>query len=255
MNQIIETWGSKLEEKQKQYKNGLLGYPKDLFFREMLKFSHFFNYSSNAIEGNPLSRMDVSMLLHDREPITPANKPLWATLEIVNHQSVFKTLLQSKSVEFTVDLIKTWHKALFFQTKPQIAGVIRGEKIRGENNIWNVKINGSTHTPPDYSEVPTLLRELMGWYHTQKEILHPVILAGFFHFRFETIHPFGDGNGRCGRLLMNKMLYDAEYPLFNVEFAKRKPYFNAFQNEQFFLNWYIQSYCKYGFFDLYHKIE
>lgn len=64
------------------------------------------------------------------------------------------------------------------------------------------------YTPPPYSKVPELVEELLDWLRRPGEI-HPVIRAGLFHYQFETIHPFTDGNGRAGRLLTLLHLYQS----------------------------------------------
>ena len=72
---LLKKYESKLAEIQQNYTNGLLSYPKEMFLQEMSKFGVGFAYHSNRIEGNPLSYRDVGMLLNDRDPLTPANKP------------------------------------------------------------------------------------------------------------------------------------------------------------------------------------
>jgi len=58
--------------------------------------------------------------------------------------------------------------------------------------------------------------------------MHPIERAALFHLKFEGIHPFVDGNGRTGRLIMNLMLMQAGYPAINVKYSDRKRYYEAF---------------------------
>ena len=61
-----------------------------------------------------------------------------------------------------------------------------------------------------------------------KSRLHPIFRAALFHLQFEGIHPFVDGNGRTGRLILNLMLMQAGYPPINVKYRDRKRYYEAF---------------------------
>ncbi|MHA1718888.1 MAG: Fic family protein [Promethearchaeota archaeon] len=248
---LIQKYGTKLTEIHHNHKNGLLSYPTKIRTQELIKFGCEFTYHSNKMEGNPLDRMDVTLLLHDRDPITPNRSvPLWTVLEIVNHQNVFEILLKSKSEDISLDLITKWHKSLFFQTKHDHAGHLR---------INNVRIHGSNHNPPNHSQVSPLLKDLLQWFQVQKTILHPVILSGLFHLKFEAIHPFSDGNGRVGRFLMNKILFDSEYPLVNIAFEDRNTYFTALEksiiqkDEKIFLFWYLNYFFENQAFSLYYN--
>jgi Fic family protein len=71
----------------------------------------------------------------------------------------------------------------------------------------------------------------------------PVETAGRAHFMFEKIHPFGDGNGRIGRLLLNCILWKNGYPMLIFEYRKKKAYYKALQrNEEGFTNYFIRRY-------------
>jgi Fic family protein len=75
------------------------------------------------------------------------------------------------------------------------------------------------------------------------EVNKPVEIAGRAHFMFEKIHPFGDGNGRIGRLLLNCILWKNGYPMLIFEYRKRKAYYKALQrNEEGFTNYFIRRY-------------
>jgi Fic family protein len=134
-----------------------------------------------------------------------------------------------------------WHKKLFQYTKKDKAGKIRD---------YNVGISGSKHIPPQSFELDSLLREFFNWYDQNKNKLHPVHLAALVHFRFVSIHSFGDGNGRISRLFMNYVLHKNEYPMLIIDYTKRKSYYNALENsnvkndESIFTLWFFRGYLK-----------
>ncbi len=93
-----------------------------------------------------------------------------------------------------------------------------------------------------------MLKELLRWTQRNRESVHPVELASVFHFRFEYIHPFGDGNGRVGRLAMNVLLAHSGYPPLNIQFTKRRGYYHALERSSLtadprpFTNWFFHRY-------------
>ncbi len=74
------------------------------------------------------------------------------------------------------------------------------------------KLRGTVYHPPDYSEVPDLIQNLIKWINSESD-LHPVIIAGIAHYEFVRIHPFVDGNGRTARALATLILYIKEFDI------------------------------------------
>ena len=73
--------------------------------------------------------------------------------------------------------------------------------------------------------------------------MHPIELAARTHCKFEKIHPFGDGNGRIGRLIIAYLLRKANYPLLIIEYKKRKSYYHALSKSEIdFVNWFFRRY-------------
>jgi Fic family protein len=95
-----------------------------------------------------------------------------------------------------------------------------------------------------------MLTEFFKWYKKNKDGLHPVELAALVHLKLVTIHPFGDGNGRITRLVMNFVLNRKKYPLFDITYENRNSYYNALQRSQvkkddkIFLQWFVKRYTK-----------
>ena len=77
-------------------------------------------------------------------------------------------------------------------------------------------------TPAPY--VKTDMDLLMRWFNKNKDKLHPLVLACVFHHKFEKIHPFMDGNGRTGRILLNYILLDNNYPPVIIRNKNREKY-------------------------------
>ena len=174
-----------------------------------------YTYNSNAIEGNTLTLQETALVL---EGVTIDKKPLKDHLEAVGHRDAFlfvQELVQNK-VPFSEYVIKQIH-TLVLMDRPEDRGVYRRIPVR---------IMGAYHTPPDPILVPEQMEQLIREFTNKK--LHPIERAALFHLRFEGIHPFVDGNGRTGRLILNLMLMQAGYPPINVKYADRRRYYEAF---------------------------
>ena len=126
--------------------------------------------------------------------------------------------------------ILDWHKQIFGETKQDIAGNYRDYLVRV-----------GIYRAPDWQDVKGLMNQLIKFINKSK--INPVELAAISHYRFEKIHPFGDGNGRIGRLLMNQILWHNQYPMIIIEYKKRKSYYKALsKDEQGFVNYFMRRY-------------
>lgn len=174
-----------------------------------------YTYNSNAIEGNTLTLQETAMVL---EGITIDKKPLKDHLEAVGHRDAFlfvEDIVKDK-IPFTESVIKQIH-TLVLMDRPDDRGIYRRIPVR---------IMGAFHEPPEPIMVPELMESLVAEFDNKK--LHPIESAAIFHLKFEGIHPFVDGNGRTGRLILNLFLMQHGYPAINVKFADRKRYYEAF---------------------------
>lgn len=177
-----------------------------------------FTYNSNAIEGNTLTLQETALILN--EGVTIAEKPLKDHLEVIGHKEAYcyvEELVKNGTV-FSEKVVKDIH-SIVLMDKPQDKGVYRRVPVR---------IMGGSYTPPEPWEVPIQMERLLADAEAMRTTMHPIARAALFHLRFESIHPFIDGNGRTGRLLLNLELMKAGYPAINVKFADRRRYYDCF---------------------------
>lgn len=176
-----------------------------------------FTYNSNAIEGNTLTLQETAMVL---EGVTIDQKPLKEHLEIIGHRDAFKYVesLVSEKQEFSEYVIKSIH-SLVLMDRAEDRGMYRRIPVR---------IMGAFHEPPQSYLVEPMMNELIVNHTVRKAKMHLVEAVALFHLDFEGIHPFIDGNGRTGRLLINLELMQNGYPAIDVKFSDRRKYYQAF---------------------------
>lgn len=173
-------------------------------------------YNSNAIEGSTLTLGETALVL---KGITIDAKPLKEHLEAVGHRDAFVyvlALVQNK-VPISEKIIKEIH-SLVLMNKAQDKGVYR--KVP-------VIIAGAAHTPPQPYLIMPQMEELIRKYEAMQGA-SVFERAALFHLLFEGIHPFIDGNGRTGRLLINLDLLQNGYLPISVKFTDRKRYYECF---------------------------
>jgi Fic family protein len=178
-----------------------------------------FTYNSNAIEGNTLTLQETALVL---EGITIDQKPLKDHLEAVGHRDAFVYVQQlvSNRVPLEERIIKEIH-SLVLMDRPEDKGVYRRIPVR---------IMGATHEPSQPYIIPKKMEQLIEDCNKKRGTMHPLERIAWFHLVFEGIHPFIDGNGRTGRLIMNFDLMQNGYPPVNIKFIDRKRYYDAFDN-------------------------
>lgn len=217
----------KLEKIKENFKEQWKRYPKTVKEKQLEEMSIAFTYNSNAIEGNTVTEDEAREIIHDK--IAP-NKPLRDIKETEAHSQVFLEMIKHER-KITKDLLLKWHKEVFGETKKDIAGKIRD---------YNVRVG--THIAPDWQDLKELMKSLIELINRKTEI-NPVEFSGKIHYRFEKIHPFGDGNGRIGRLIINHILWHAGYPIMIIEYKKRKTYYKALRGEEEdFVKYFIRRY-------------
>ena len=176
-------------------------------------------YNSNAIEGNTLTLQETQLVL---QGITIDQKPLKDHLEAVGYKEAYEYMeqLAHAGCELTLYEICSIH-SLVLADRPEDRGRFRRVPMR---------IAGAMTTPVQPYQIEPMMNALLADMDSLYRHLHVVEKAALFHLRFEAIHPFIDGNGRTGRLLMNLQLIKAGYPPINVKFADRRRYYEAFDD-------------------------
>lgn len=174
-----------------------------------------YTYNSNAIEGNTLTLRETDMVLRG---LTIDRKPLKDHMEAVGHKEAFDLVrdLVKDQVPLSESIIKQIHY-LVLADKKDDRGVYRRVPVR---------IMGAKHEPVQPYLIQLKMEQLLEAYRNSTEHIIPRLAR--FHIEFEGIHPFIDGNGRTGRLLVNLELMKAGYPPIDIKFADRIAYYNAF---------------------------
>ena len=179
------------------------------------RFTKKFTYNTNAIEGSAVKQSEVSSLLdHEKTPRTADEQ------EAVNVSRAVDLIRKARE-PLSVGLIKKLHKICFDKTKP-FAGRLRRVEVVVRDARGRV-----VHQGAPAKEVNHRLRELTSWYDAHKKRYPPLLLAATVHNQFENIHPFEDGNGRVGRLLLNYVLLRHKYPPVNILLADRARYYRT----------------------------
>lgn len=233
-----ELWYKKFDIIKENFNKNQNKMPRSIQEKELETFAVKFTYATNKIEGSTLTHLETALLLE--KGITPANRPIEDVKEAELHKKVFYEMLEYKK-NITIATLVHWHKELFKETKKDKAGIIRN---------YDVGITGSKYVPPHAIELDFLLREFFDWYNQNKNKMHPVHLAALVHFRFVSIHPFGDGNGRITRLFMNYVLHKNGYPMLIIDYTNRRSYYNALEtsniknDESISTLWFFRRYLK-----------
>lgn len=174
-----------------------------------------YTYNSNAIEGNTLTLRETDMVLRG---LTVERKSLKEHLEVIGHKEAFDYVRQliSENAEISEKVIKDIHYLVLADKKED----------RGRYRRVPVRIMGASHEPVQPYLIVPKMEELLEQYKNSEEDI--VTKLARFHIEFEGIHPFIDGNGRTGRLLVNLELMKAGYPPIDIKFTDRLKYYEAF---------------------------
>ncbi len=190
-----------------------------------LDWSHFkeaFTYDTNAIEGSLVESKEVAGILNKREwPSDKSKEDISETYGVAEAVDY----LRATNKHLSLRLIKKLHHMVFKNSK-SFAGKFRdaGVEVVVKDALGNI-----VHVGAPSGQITTRLKELVRWYNRNKKNYSGLVLAAVVHNQFENIHPFQDGNGRVGRLLLNNILLRHDLPPLNIELKNRTQYYVALQ--------------------------
>jgi Fic family protein len=188
-------------------------------------FTEEFTYDTNAIEGSTISKKEVKQVLEDRQWPPKSKEEISETLGVAEAVRYIRKVQDPLSL----GLIRELHKIVFKNSKP-----FAGETRQGSGvEVSVVDRRGRVvHQGVPAEQVDSLLRSLVRWYDDNQGRYLPFVLAAVVHNQFETIHPFQDGNGRVGRLILINVLIKHGLPPLNIELENRKEYYEALREYQ-----------------------
>ncbi len=184
-----------------------------------LQESFIFNtWGTNAIEGNTLTLDEVTTVLESG--MTVPNRPVRDLLETIQHRSALAEVVSGRISEVSMKCALDLHQHIFH-------GILIDA---GQWRRVNVRISGSRHSPPRVEKLISLLQEWEEHYAIMEMKREDVFVqASEMHFGFESIHPFSDGNGRVGRLLLNMHFLNHNWPLIHILPNDRNSYLDALE--------------------------
>ncbi len=210
---------------------------KDIILKKAIKFKNVLNfilkridlyeqlilsltYNTNRIEGSTLTEDETAAVIFRNETIK--NKNLVEHLEAKNHQSAIKFLFDHLSKKGKIDemLILKLHSILMNGIRDD-AGLYRRHGVR---------IVGSNVPTANYLKVPELMEKLVKEINQERN--DAIKSATHIHSKFEQIHPFSDGNGRIGRLILSAMLIERNLPPAVIEIKEKGLYLNYLRKSQ-----------------------
>ena len=176
-------------------------------------------HGSLAIEGNTLSESQITAILEGRRVIAPPRE----VQEVKNALAAYDRF-QTWKPEKEVDLLEA-HRIL-------MSGLIDEAGLYRQRGVGVMAGQHVIHMAPPASRVPVLMADLFDW--LVRTDTHPLIVSSVFHYEFEFIHPFTDGNGRLGRMWQSLILTQwnrlfADFPVESLVFAHQSEYYLALE--------------------------
>ena len=196
--------------------------PEDVTEELRHRYEVSLTYHSTAIEGNTLTQSETQIVIE--KGITIGGKSVREHLEVIGHKEALDFVLELANDQTPLGEreIREIHSLV-------MKGQANGDSGRYRN--LDVKAAGTEYVYPSHLKVPELMAAFVDWL-ASSSALHPIDFAAEAHLRFVTIHPFRDGNGRVGRLLLNLMLLRRGYPIAVLPVTQRAEYINALEAVQ-----------------------
>ncbi len=197
------------------------------------KFRLEFNYNSNHLEGNTLTYGETELLLLFDD--THGNHTMREYEEMKSHDAAWQMInewARDKERPLNEQAIKNLNEVILVRPFWKEAITADGQPTRREIKIGDYKqhpnsvrlANGELFDYASPVDTPMLMQELIAWYRSEENALHPLTLAAMLHYKFVRIHPFDDGNGRMARLLMNYVLLRNNLPPIIIKSADKQSY-------------------------------
>ena len=233
-------WDKKIKVICKNYQKESKELTETIKLKNFESFGIAFTYNTQRIEGSTLTESNTKDLLVFK--MTPPRKQQADVIETQKHYDLFMKLFTIKPTKITKDIILRWHKEIFGQTKIGEAG-----------NIRQHRVGVTTNDKIDFTPVAQIRKDLVNffkWVNSYKKGQNPVEFACLAHYRFVSIHPFADGNGRISRLMMNYILHKYYCPLLIIKNSDRRAYFKSLEKSQlrkddiYFRKWFMKYYIK-----------
>lgn len=180
-------------------------------------------YTSNAIEGNTLTRAETALVVE--KGLTVQGKSLTEHLEATNHVEALeyiKTLVGKRRQDLTEDDIFEVHRLILNKIEEGNAGRYRTQHAR---------LTESDVVLPNPVKVPDFMKDFVKWLVSDNSD-HPIKIGADTHYKLVSIHPFSDGNGRTSRLLMNLIFMQQGYPPAIIRKEDRLTYINSLEKAQ-----------------------
>ena len=182
--------------------------------KEWENFTENFVYNTNAIEGSTIAEDEVAEILHSKKA---------KNAEEIETKGVAKAVdyIRKTKEDLSLNLLLKLHNFCFKGSK-HFSG-----KLRNVNVVIRNPRGGILHTGVPKEELIDYLNDFIKWHKDNKDKFKPLVLAAILHNQFEHIHPFQDGNGRVGRLLLNYILLKNNYPPINIMLEDRQEYYKS----------------------------
>lgn len=234
-------WDVAVQSIIKNYRQSTKNQEESVRLKNLESFGIAYTYNTNRMGGSTLTENDTrNLLVHG---LTPQKKSAADAIETQRHHDLFMKMASSNILpKITKTAVLEWHRAVFGQTKTGEAGAFRSHTV-------GVVTNPDVEFAP-VPEIPKKTEEFFRWLSRQGRPKNPAGLAALAHYRFVSIHPFADGNGRISRLMTNYILLANDCPPLLIKNLDRARYLRALERSQLegdemhFLKWFMRYYLK-----------